>query len=235
MVDSKVFAQSIINQVHAKWLSLKQFEHAEELKYCWRNGFAVFYSPVTVEPDLMILGFNPGGGPDDFNEAEACELPIEHDYLKRNYVLAKRMREELFVGNQSLLRESVKANLIPFRTSNKSEWYRIQKRLRAELEEFSRGVCREVVKTIKPRMILLEGVQTFDLFCRWFAEDIVPLQSPFGHQVVRGRRIYCDAKMRYGPKVVGVVHLSGARPRPGAQDIEYIQDRLQREMGLPIK
>lgn len=237
VVDLRAFAQRIINQVHDKWLALGQREHIFELGYCRRNGFRVFYSPVTIMPRLMILGFNPGGGPSSFNEEKACNLPDDHDYFPRtrddDYPLARRMREDLFSGNQALLRESVKTNLIPFRSRNKDEWYRIEKKLRVELEEFSREVCREVVEVMKPRFVLLEGVQTFDLFCRWFAEEILPPQSSPNHQLEGGRRIYCRAEMRNGIKVMGVLHLSGARP--GSQEIECIKNKLMQEIDLHMK
>ncbi len=115
--------------MHKKWLELRRFEDVEGLRYCWKSGFAVFYSPVQRQPDLMIMGFNPGGGPVDFNETDACKLPCKHSYMEENYRLAEQAKK-LFANHEAMLTRSVKANLIPFRSRSTSAWYAIRDDLR---------------------------------------------------------------------------------------------------------
>ncbi len=111
-MELKQWAENLLRETYEKWNSL-------EGKYeFWKSGFAVFYSPVYENPDLMVIGYNPGGNENDFNEKEALVIPAEHDYFKWKYSLAKKMKDIFSKINKTeLLRMSVKLNLIFFRST----------------------------------------------------------------------------------------------------------------------
>ena len=74
-----------------------------ETKRIWKengenkNGYAIFYSPPVFNPDIMIVGYNPGGGENSFDESKASIVPKEHDYFPQkesdDYPMAKKMRK----------------------------------------------------------------------------------------------------------------------------------------------
>lgn len=101
----------------------------EEVFRYWKWGFRVFYGPVFPNPDLLILGFQPGGGPEDFLEHHLdryergdFSVPQEHEYLIENYRIARQMRDKVLNGNKNILENSIKSNIIFFRAPDISRW-----------------------------------------------------------------------------------------------------------------
>ena len=227
-MDMDEFSQTIIDQVHEKWRNLERYK---QTKYgIWDCGFSVLYSPLRANADLMILGFNPGGDEKAFKVEDQIKVPRSHSYIPRDkqcdYPLAKKMRG-LFEGKMHLLEESVKANLIPFRSPNKPAWYAIDPNLRTDLECFSRDIVQQLLERVQPRIVLMEGTQTFDLFCQWFKEKIIPGdENPL--RGTRNRRLFCRARMIDERQVIGIIHLSGARP--SMKDTETIKDELGKDL-----
>jgi hypothetical protein len=210
-------ARRVLDETHAKWRSL-------EGRYpAWRSGFAVFYSPVREDSQLVILGLNPGGTERDFTEVVARQLPTEHDYFPRDptsdYPLARRMRQ-LFdeIGRPELLRDSVKLNLIFFRTKDSGEWHGLDPTLRRDLETFCAERVRAVLHALRPKIVLTEGIDTFE---RLLLSDL-PLLS------VRRHRIYSRLALPPGAKVIGITHPTGTRV--GGADWERIGEQLRRDL-----
>lgn len=223
-MDMDEFSQTIIDQVHKKWRSL---EKDKLTKYgIWDCGFSLLYSPLRANTDLMILGFNPGGDEKDFKIEDEIKMPRHHSYLLRDgqcdYRLARETRD-LFEGKMHLLEESIKANLIPFRSPNKRAWYEIDRDLRTDLEDFSRDIVHQLLESVQPRILLIEGAQTFDLFLQWFNNKITSVdENPLKGS--RNRRLFCRARMMDERQVIGIIHLSGARP--SREDKKIINDEL---------
>ncbi|HEX4113112.1 MAG TPA: hypothetical protein VH020_11300 [Stellaceae bacterium] len=191
------------------------------------SGFAVFYCPVPEQADFLILGFNPGGGPEDSERKGA--IPEEHEYLSCDYRLARATRD-LFAQNDylGLLKQSVKSNLQFFRTKNVVSWNQIAEEKRHELTEFCDQGVREIVGRLRPKAILLEGVQTFDAFrSRIFCSLLCEENS--SETRLDGRRVYVSQHSSMG-LIIGILHLSGARPRASAADKALISEKLKSDL-----
>src|SRR5438874_13767284 len=67
MDDITSWAQKLTSEVYLTW----------QTKYgYWENGFKVFYSPVKNQPNLLIIGYQPGGDQADF--AREDKHPFEN-------------------------------------------------------------------------------------------------------------------------------------------------------------
>lgn len=163
------FGHGIIDRIHMAW-------RAEEGQYkFWSYGFAMFYSPVVSQPRLMVAGFNPGGKEKDFSQECSLKIPDVHEYFskKGDYRLAREMKT-LFraAGAEELLRESVKLNLIPFRSASKRQWRGrdIGPEVRQRLEDLSKDVFLEVLAEVSPDVVLTEGIETYVQMRTWLRE-----------------------------------------------------------------
>lgn len=136
----------------------------------WKGGFRVFYGPVSAEPELLILGYQPGGDPEDFKRDHLDRLsngdfspPERHEYLTSDYTIARRMRRKVFKGDNEILSRSVKSNVIFFRAKNMDRWKRVPNEKRRDMENFSLQKVEEMIETLNPKSILVEGMATWDL------------------------------------------------------------------------
>jgi hypothetical protein len=136
----------------------------------WKGGFRVFYGPVFAEPELLILGYQPGGDPEDFERDHLDRLsngdfspPERHEYLTSDYTIARRMRRKVLKDHNELLAESVKSNAIFFRAKDIDRWKGIPGSKRRDMEEFSLDKVEEMVERLNPKSVLVEGMATWDL------------------------------------------------------------------------
>lgn len=193
------WAESLEERVFNYW---KQ-NHAD-----WKGGFRVFYSPVFAEPKILILGYQPGGDPGDFERDHRDRLsngdfspPENHEYLTNDYTLARRMRRKVFKDNNDILSESVKSNAIFFRAKSMDRWKQVPQEKRREMENFSLQKIEEMIETLNPEFVLLEGIATWDL-----------LKSHFGFEgecrVRRSNaRLLCVSE-NTDPTFTGIIHPS---------------------------
>jgi len=237
-MELKQWAENLLRETYEKWNSL-------ERKYeFWKSGFAVFYSPVYESPDLMVIGFNPGGDEKSFDENVALMVPDKHDYFKWEYPypLAKKMKDDIFgkINETELLRRSVKLNLIFFRSRIKNDFAGISKEVRKDIEQFCHEKVREIIVTLKPKIIIAEGIGTYDTL------KMLLEQPPYEFNVGggscslgnNGRRIFCnndigkkiDKNTYYGNFMflIGLLHLSGARP--AEYELNIIRESLRNDL-----
>lgn len=122
------------------------------------SGYDIFYSPVIMNPEVLIIGYNPGGDSSSFTVIPE-KPPAEHGYLNGEYDMAKKMRQ-LFAsaGISQKLDKSVKINLFFFRTRNAAE----VRKLDDESKSFCLTQTKQVIDTILPKAILVEGFETFE-------------------------------------------------------------------------
>jgi|GEM_PF-551058 len=222
----EVWAENLVGEVANEWRSLKG------MYTFWESGFSVFYSPVYSNPDLMIIGYNPGGGKNAFNESEAMRIPSDHEYFVENYRLANMMKT-IFgkIGKIDLLEKSVKCNLIFFRSTNKNEFMSINEKTRKEMEAFCFKQIKEIIVRLNPKLIITEGMQTYDVLLKLLQEPpleihCLPEISKLGEN---GRRAYCSGDCDI-MKLIGVLHLSGARPRPTKYELDLITKALGKDI-----
>ena len=192
-----------------------------------KSGFAVFYSRPRLNPDLLILGFNPGGDENAFDLKRDSRLPDFHDYFQDgdgDYRLAQKMRG-LFkdIDKEETLKNSVKLNLIFFRSTDKNQWNQINRPLRQEMEKYCLSKVREVIKVLNPKVILTEGIQTFQIL-----HANLPQASPPQFESINGRRAMFAKSNFSGIPLLGIIHLSGARP--SEEEMQSIKKILSKEL-----
>jgi len=167
------------------------------------NGFAVFYSPVNEKnKDILIVGYNPGGGEKDFNPEEAMSIRTEHEYATHDYPLALKMREHVFKAAGIPVEQTVKLNHIFFRTPNSS--VPIDK----ELIQFSHEKVIEIIEVLKPKLIITEGFKTQQVLTRLFGGAIYCNEAYKDYNIIRTGRIDTFTQPIY---TIGLKHPSGAR------------------------
>ncbi|MFP9193173.1 hypothetical protein ACLI4Q_16180 [Natrialbaceae archaeon A-CW1-1] len=136
----------------------------------WEWGFRVFYGPVFYRPEVLILGFQPGGSRNDFHRDHFdrynngdFEVPERHEYLTKKYRIAKVMRNKVFKDRKELLSETVKSNVIFFRAKDENVWDSAPDEKRQEMENFSLRKIEEMIDTLEPKVVLAEGMRTWDI------------------------------------------------------------------------
>ncbi len=143
-------------------LNSKWENWGKENEYIQKNGFALFYSPVIPNPDLMIIGLNPGTDDNPFNPAK--EAPGYHDYFefegtKDDYKMAKQMRKLFKDDLADKLQKSVKLNRLFFRSHNYATWINnVDKELRINIENYCLVIVKKIITRLKPKIILCEGL-----------------------------------------------------------------------------
>lgn len=142
-----------------------------------RRFYSIFYSRVE-KCDLFILGYNPGGNPDSWSDAELASTTYfedyEHEYVDQDYKIAKAMR--VFLTNVLSLDSSEKIRRIPksniiFRRSRSSNNLGMSKNL--AIHEAKPFVEQMLIRA-KPNAILLEGKETYDLFLKNYCTCKLP-------------------------------------------------------------
>ncbi len=196
-----LWAQAIVNNTRTLWAQL------EGGYPFWESGFAVFYSPIPERVKLVIVGANPGGGPESFDLATASAIPARHDYFAYDYALAKRMKE-LFARADAteLLKESVKLNLNFFRSRSSEEWRTASSSARARMEGHSQRAVMELLRSTQPAFVLCEGTATFDRLL-----DLIGLTGPEVVLQSAGRRAYVRAELPWPGTLAGIIHPTGAQ------------------------
>lgn len=197
------------------------------------NGFAVFYSPVNERnKGILIIGWNPGGGEMDFNPEEAMSIRITHEYATHDYPLALKMREHVFKAAGIPIEQTVKLNLIFFRTPNSS--VPIDK----ELIQFSHEKVIEIIEVLKPKLIITEGFKTQQVLTRLFGGTIYCNEACKDYDIIRTGRIDTFTQPIY---TIGLKHPSGARGvsnenlRKMGEHIGHLYNFLAKPKGDAIK
>ena len=208
-------------------------EYRERYRF-WKPGFMVFGSPVITHPDLVIIGFQPGGNKKDFDEYKdkIFKLPNRLVFLDagRRKPFARNLIDLLNAGGKKLLTKSVYYNLILFRAPNAKRYWcnrnKLCKPKRLEMEEFCFRKAREIVEELKPKKVLLIGFDTYFLVNR---ERILGATRCIKcHEIKRGKKrrvrlaITANCARR---KVFVTSHLSGSWI--SKKDLLRLQDKFR--------
>lgn len=160
-MDICTWAEEITKEVFSEWKNKYSF---------WKPGFAVFYSPIKEQSDLLILSYNPGGGGADFKaertrfENGDFSLPKENQYTANNpkFPLAKKLAK-LFGDKSQQLAKSVAFPILFFRSKDAAQWQTCDKVHRKDMEELCFHKSLKILEKLKPKKILIVGFATFDL------------------------------------------------------------------------
>jgi hypothetical protein len=201
-MDIDIWAEELLKEVCEKW-------ETPWYKYPFKDcGFRVFYSPVHLSPELMLVGYNPGKDDKPFSKEEDSEIPEVHEYLYHDSRIAKKMKY-LFesIEREDWLADSVKLNLVFFGSEDDTQWETMDRDLRDKLETFCFKKVSDIIDTLKPRYIVTEGLKVFDILIN---SVLMGCSKPEVRIGVGGRKIY--ARSRYGhTQIIGLVHLTKDR------------------------
>jgi hypothetical protein len=201
-MDIQEWAEELINEVCEKW---ETFEY----KYGFsEHGFRVFYSPVRINPDLMIIGYNPGNDDKPFSKDEDSLLPEFHEYLYHKSKIARKTKY-LFesIEKDDWLEGSVKLNLVFFGSENEAQWQTMGQDLRNELEMFCFRKVNDIIDTLMPRYIITEGLNVFDTLTN---SVLMGCDKPEGEIGLGGRKIYARSRYNHS-QIIGLAHLTKDR------------------------
>ncbi len=164
-------------------------------------GFRVLYSPPLPRPEILFLGFQPGGRLGEALESQRLGhregWPTFSDYATADWLLARRMRS---IWPIDVINRSVGMNAIFFRAPSIKDWNSLPAVVRLAAEEFSARHVAGLIQLLSPRRIVVIGLGTFD-------------RLTHGEALVRGYRkqVLIKEGRLWGRPAYGVVHLSGAR------------------------
>ena len=165
---------------------------------------SIFYSPLRLKPNLMIIGDNPGGQTTDKG---LDKIPKIHEYMDtdkdKQYKLAVAMREKVMKGDKlkDILRTSVKLNRIFFKTPNLKIFETFPKA--DEMEKYCLKILEEIIDTLQPKRILAESFGTFEKLCGTSWTNVLEKENTKKSLLLVGK--YKEIE------VLGINHPSSAR------------------------
>lgn len=214
--DISLWAKQFHHELRLKWEELYKKEPKLE------HGFQGFYSPVSYQPELMVLGLNPGGSKNDFDIRDCEDIPLIHSYYEYKYPLAEKMKSFFEGSLEPLLRNSVKTNVIFFRSKNMDEWYKLNPVIRKEAEDFCNQKVLELINTLKPKRLLLEGIGSYNII-----HNVLGLSDENKNVIAPKRKIVIHNE-KDDLKIMGIIHPTGARPRVSNEEFEIIKEAVMK-------
>ena len=214
-MDVSEKAKQILDSVQKYWKELQ--DKYPQYSSLWRSGFSVFYSPVSQNPQFMLIGINPGGDERCFDETRDSKIPLEHEYFKEDYPLAEIMRD-IFkrAGLEQELRQSVKTNLNFFRSKSEEQWSEIETNLKKEIESFCEKRVKEFIEVAKPRVIFCEAFSVLERLLKILNQETSQLRIAHRSSKPSDRlyRLYQSFEFKdfYVNGIIGITHPTGSRP-----------------------
>jgi hypothetical protein len=219
--DWEKWVRGLYEEIDSIWQKHRSCEAIDKGKY------VIFYSVPRMNPNFMIIGENPGGSSEKGPYATAIESgsldkmisgELIHDYIaiketSEDYEVAKLMRgifERL--GLEADLAPSVKLNLNFFRSGTRAKFNAIaDEGIRSQLQEQSRMRVWEIIRKLKPKIIITEGWRAFDEIAnRAGMPKNVHTEYRVGEKDGKRRLIKMQSHEDF--ILVGIVH-SASRPR----------------------
>ena len=202
------WSNGLYEELHTNWQ--KWSEQCELIK---EKGYALFYSEVKINPDLMIIGYNPGWNKDLKIENLARKTPEAkyHDYYpikdENDYAMAKKMRSLFTDKLDIVLRNSVKFNQLFFNSQNVGEWHRnVDENLRLDIEKYCLDTTFMIIQKLQPKLILTEGFTTFYRLMFHHNQKHITISDHYLHH----KRILLEGILKNTP-IIGLPHPTGAR------------------------
>jgi hypothetical protein len=169
-------------------------------------GYRILYGPPVVRAEYLFLGYQPGGGADSKCPVQLQRWPTECEYALnppglrnagwKNPKLALNMQK---LWGVPVLKKSTGLNAIFFRAPDLKKWRQLESGLRKEIEDFSLERASRIIKTLRPKYLVVIGLQTFDLLA---TSETLALE--------RDGKCLIKQGVILGMAAFGVIHLSGA-------------------------
>ncbi len=209
-------AVALISLCESAYSEIKQFYSEHGPRVDGENlGFRILYGPPVLDPELLFIGFQPGGKRKDAELGEtAGEMngwPLSLDYIAAPWRLAQQIRK---IWSASSLEKSSGLNAVFFRSPNREKWDAVPAAQRQACESLSISYVEKIANLMRPKAIVVIGLGTFDML----TNGEVALE-------INRRTLIKQGKL-WGVKTYGVIHLSGARIN--AQELEAIKSYLEK-------
>jgi hypothetical protein len=156
--------QKEVIEVNKKILSLCEKNYTIKELY---KGCQIYFSPLVRNPDLMLIGINPGSG---FYKANKNQIVQKFEPLEKydeGYDLAQEVKCGVFrhLGRENIFNSTFKTNVYFFSTDNADKLKNFLKLLpedlRILLKQKSIIWLKEIIKLVSPKLILCEGHTVF--------------------------------------------------------------------------
>jgi hypothetical protein len=189
----------------------------EQLPRPRNYSFKILYAPPLYQPPILFIGYQPGGGDDDFERETARgsdkHWPATCEYATESWKLAKQMRQ---MFGRGFLEQCAGVNAIFLRSPTVADYKRnLDEHARARIEAFCLGRVIQIVEVFDPKAIVAIGFETL----RLFGETTPDLAN-------EKERVLTRIGTIAGRQAIGTLHLSGAHI--SKSDIDRIGDRVKR-------
>ncbi len=140
-----------------------------------RKFYSIYYSQIIPSP-VLILGFNPGGDPNNWDKSVLASQTFyennEHEYVDCDYKIAVAMRKFLInvlsLSDKEDIRNIPKTNII-FRRSISTNSLGLSKE-HAILE--AKPILNQILIRVAPKTIICEGIGTLEKFEKHYCENV---------------------------------------------------------------
>ncbi|MCA6373364.1 MAG: hypothetical protein IM631_18515 [Cytophagales bacterium] len=187
-----------------------------------QSNFSIFYSPLILNPKLMIIGDNPGG---QITDKGLDKIPKLHEYLDpdkdKQYKLANAMRDKIMKGEKlkEILRTSVKLNRIFFKSPDLKTFKAFPKAI--EMEKYRLKILEEIIDKLQPKKILAESFGTFEVLCGTPCTSVLEKEGTNKSLLLAGKY--------KGIEVLGINHPSSSRGLSNG-DWERVSKELEKRL-----
>jgi len=179
----------------------------------WESGLKVFYNDVQHNPNLMIMGFQPGGGKEDYEREDKSNYetgmfapPITCAYSESDWRFSVKLRALLDYNTRPhTLDNAVSLQLVCFRAASIACW---NQRTNKRVNHFCYQKTKEAIHKINPKILLVIGFRTYDLLKSKVFQTIEHTNE-IVTSTADGKRLHILAHSN-GMKIIATPHISGA-------------------------
>jgi hypothetical protein len=193
-----------------------------------RRFYSIFFSRIDPS-EALVVGIKPGGDPSKWSESELASQSFyenwEHEYVDCDYPIQRAMLPllmEVFGISKEEVRKIPKSNLA-FRRASSVETFKFEQGITLdEAQREAKPFLEEMISFISPKIILLEGITTFDFFRANYCQGKVdqnlgiPIYTQHRGRQVRiffGEKLFVNCLGREIP-VIAVGHPSYFASKP---------------------
>lgn len=191
-------------------------------------GYGILGSPPRHQPELVIIGENPGFGAEDIGQgAHIDEAWPESSYADGDrWPLKDRLGELFAQANLTpIFRQAVVTNFLFFASGSHSRdgdlrWMSLPRSVRSPLEKFCRDELQGLLAIMEPKQIMILGMGAFS--------KRVSDQS-LGLLARDGERWLIGTGTLWGVPAFGIMHLTGAQwaSEDRARAADWLRERFE--------
>jgi uracil-DNA glycosylase len=171
--------QNEVKAINDKIIAL--CEQNPELKALYK-GCQIYFSPLVKNPDLMLIGINPGSGYFKNNGKPVQKFEPVDNYNEGG-ILFEEFKYGIFrkLNKETVFESSFITNAYFFATDTKNDLEVFLKLLpedfRIEVKQQSVKWLKQIVSNVSPKLILCEGHTAFDYLKRFYGDSMAVINN----------------------------------------------------------